>query len=204
MKKNINTIIFDLGGVLIDWNPRYLYSSRFHKPEEMEYFLSEVCNHVWNTQQDGGRAFQEATEALVCQFPAYEKEIMAYDQEWEKMLKGSIQESVRLLEELHASRQYKLYALTNWSKEKFPVAQQQFDFLRLFDGWVVSGEVRMVKPQAEIYHHLLEKFSIEPGRAVFIDDVWQNVEAAQALGLWGIHFTTPQACRKALEDLLDS
>lgn len=202
MKQVIDTIVFDLGGVLIDWNPRHYYRQVFDSEEEMEYFLSEICSSSWNEQQDAGRAFCDATALLAEQFPKYRKEIVAYDTHWEIMMKGPIEETVAMLEELKACGKYKLYALTNWSSEKFPHALERFKFLQHFDGWVVSGEIKKVKPQPEIYQLLFEKFSIEPSRAVFIDDSLKNVEAARCLGMHGIHFTSPKECRAALTQLL--
>lgn len=204
MKKAIDTIVFDLGGVLIDWNPRHYYRQVFGSEEEMEYFLSEICNSNWNEQQDAGRLFCDATALLAEQFPKYKEEILAYDTHWEVMIKGVIEESVTMLEALKATGKYKLYALTNWSSEKFPYALERFDFFKHFDGFVVSGEIKKIKPQPEIYQHLFKKFSIEPSRAVFIDDSLKNVEASRHLGMHGIHFTSPKDCKAALATLLDA
>ncbi len=202
MIPTIDTIVFDLGGVLVDWNPRHYYREVFDSEEEMEYFLAEICNNSWNEQQDAGRKFAEATTLLAEKHPEYRQQIMGYDTQWEKMMKGTIDETVQLLETLKTSGRYKIYALTNWSAEKIPFAYQRFDFFRHFDGMVVSGEIEMIKPNEDIFQHLFEKFSITPARAVFIDDNAKNIETAQRLGMQIVHFTSPQQCKEALEDLL--
>lgn len=202
MIQAIDTIVFDLGGVLIDWNPRHYYREVFESEEEMEYFLSEICNNIWNEQQDAGRKFADATTLLAEQYPKYREQIMGYDAQWEKMMKGTIDETVNLLNELKANGRYKIYALTNWSSEKFPFAYQKFDFFRHFDGMVVSGEIEMIKPNEDIFQHLFEKFSITPSQSVFIDDNARNIETAQRLGMHTIHFTSPERCKAELANLL--
>jgi 2-haloacid dehalogenase len=194
----IKTIIFDLGAVLIDWNPHYLYRKLFEKEEEMLHFLEHICTFAWNEEQDAGRPLQEATDLLVAQFPEHREHIEAFYGRWEEMLGGAIEGTVQILRELKDGGKYKLYALTNWSGETFPIAQERFDFLGWFDGIVVSGTERDRKPSSTFYHTLLNRYEILPSDALFIDDNLHNIKAAQQLGIASIHFTSPEALRKAL------
>ncbi|MDX2283614.1 MAG: HAD family phosphatase [Bacteroidia bacterium] len=198
----ISTIIFDLGGVLIDWNPRYVYRQLFETEAEMEWFLANICSPEWNHEQDAGRSFADATEWLVARHPEWEPQIRAYYDRWEEMLGGPLHETVDLLEMLHAGRQYRLYALTNWSDESFPVALARYPFLGYFEGIVVSGTEKLAKPDPRIFQLLLDRYRIDPAAAVYIDDSLRNVEAAAALGLQAIHFRSPMQLREALADRL--
>jgi 2-haloacid dehalogenase len=190
-------IVFDLGGVLIDWNPRHLYRKLFDQDEAMERFLQEVCHHDWNLEQDRGRSFADAVEEATLRHPDQRAMIEAYHSRWEEMIAGAIEDSVVLLEEL-ADAGYELHALTNWSAETFPIARARFAFLELFDAILVSGEERLVKPDARIFELLLERIA-HPARAcIYIDDSPPNVAAAEALGFDAIHFTSPRALRAAL------
>jgi 2-haloacid dehalogenase len=194
----IDTIIFDLGGVLIDWNPDYLYRNIFTNEEEMRWFYQNVCTSDWNEEQDAGRPLAEATELLVKQFPEHEANIRAYYGRWEEMLRGPIHETVEILRALRDNPNYKLYALTNWSAETFPVALQRYDFLHWFDGRLVSGEVKTRKPFREIYELLINRFNIEPARAVYTDDNVRNLHPAKELGIHTIHFQSPQQFKEEL------
>jgi hypothetical protein len=131
---SIDTIIFDLGGVLIDWNPRYLYRKIFKTEEEITWFLENICTAEWNDQQDAGRSFEEATELLVKQFPDHEFAIRAWYGRWEETILGPIHDTVKILEHVKNQKQHRLYALTNWSAETFPWALQNFEFLHWFEG----------------------------------------------------------------------
>src|SRR5688572_22774694 len=131
--KKFDTVIFDLGGVLIDWNPDYLYGSIFKDEKKMRAFYENVGTSAWNDEQDGGRGIHEATEELVARFPSEEQNIRAFYTRWEEMLKGPIEGTVKILERLRETEKYKLYALTNWSAETFPIALKRFDFLNRFD-----------------------------------------------------------------------
>lgn len=197
-----DTIVFDLGGVLIDWNPRYLYRKLMKSEAEVERFLTEVCTQAWNHEQDAGRSLAEATAWLVAQQPAWEAEIRAYYDRWEEMLGGPIHGTVELLESLRDGGRYRLYALTNWSAETFPTARRHYDFLNIFAGIVVSGEEKVAKPEARIYQILLDRYAIDPARAIYIDDSLANVQAAQQLGMEGIHFYAPMQLREALAERL--
>ena len=195
-----SVVVFDLGGVLIDWNPRYVYRDMGGEEEEIEHFLAHVATAEWNGQMDAGRPFAEAVTERIGAFPEHEAWLRAYHERWEDMLGGPIDASVAILKELK-EKGTPLYALTNWSAETFPTARQLYDFLGLFDGIVVSGEVKKIKPDAEIFHHLVDDFGVEPERAVFIDDNLSNVEAARTLGFYGIHFEGADALRDELEGL---
>lgn len=195
--KNIDTVVFDLGNVLIPWDPRRLYRSLFADEREMEYFLSEVCDGAWNARQDAGRPIAEATAERIESFPQYADMISAYYGRWEEMLGDPIAGSVRLLQEVK-QRGYRVLALTNWSAETFPLALERYAFLAEFEGIVVSGQERMIKPDAAIYRVLIERHEIAPERAVFMDDSLHNVEGARSVGLHAIHFTSPEQARADL------
>lgn len=197
--KKIDTIIFDLGGVLIDWNPEYVYLDAFNGDrEKMQWFFNNICTMHWNENQDAGYPIQQATEDLVKQFPQYKKYIKMYYERWEEMLGGEISDTVKILESLIKSNTYKIVALTNWSNETFPIAQQHFEFLKWFEGIVVSGDEKTRKPFDEIYNICLNRFHIKPEKAIFIDDSLRNIEAADKLGINSIHFKNP---KQLLQDL---
>ncbi|RCR66719.1 HAD family hydrolase [Larkinella punicea] len=193
----INTIVFDLGAVLIDWNPHYLYEKIF-KEDEMHHFLATVCTPAWNEEQDGGRSLAEATQVLIAQFPEHEENIRFFYDRWPEMLRGEIPGTVALLKTIRDSGNYKLYALTNWSSETFPIALERFEFLSWFDGIVVSGDEKDRKPFPSFYRTLLNRYAIEPTEALFIDDNLRNVKAAEDLGIHAIHFINPAQLKDAL------
>lgn len=195
----ITTIIFDLGKVLINWDPRNMYRKVFDDTEEMEYFLEHVCTHDWNEQQDAGRTWKAAIELITPQFPKYAKEIALFESRWEEMLDGPVQGTVDILKTLQAKNQHRLYALTNWSSETFPIAQAQFDFLNIFEGILVSGEEKLKKPDPKIYHLLLERYNINAAEALFIDDSARNVVGAQNVGIEAILFESPEQLREDLK-----
>lgn len=194
-----DTLIFDLGGVLIDWNPRYLYRKIFTTEEEITWFLENVCTPEWNEQQDAGRSFEEATQELIHRFPDYELPIRAWYTRWQETVGGPIHDSVSLLRAIRDQRQHRLYALTNWSAETFPWAKSTFDFLHWFEGIVVSGEEKTLKPRPEFFQILLDRYRINPSTAVFIDDNFKNVEGARRLGIDAIHFQQPQQLKEDLK-----
>ncbi len=201
MDKAISTIIFDLGGVLIDWNPRYVYRQIFDTEEKIDWFFENICTHDWNEKQDAGRSLHEATEELLMKHPEFDTEIRAYYGRWEEMLGGPIEDTVMILRELSESGKYKLYALTNWSAETFPVALERYEFLKIFEGIVMSGEEKTRKPFADIYQTLLKRFSVNPENAIFIDDSQRNVEGAEEAGIRGLHFKTPMELRRQLQEM---
>jgi 2-haloacid dehalogenase len=200
-KASRNIVIFDLGGVLIEWDPRHLYRKLFGGDDAaMEEFLAAVCTHEWNRRQDAGRSFAEGARLLKARHPGKAELIDAYRARFDEMMPGPIEGSVAILAELRR-RGTPLYALSNFSAETYPSTFARFEFLRWFRGIVISGKVRAIKPEAEIYRALIETYAIDPQRAVFIDDVAVNAEAATAFGIHAIHFTTPDALRAELVEL---
>ena len=190
-------VIFDLGGVLVDWDPRYLYRQLFDDPDEMESFLAEITTAEWNAHQDAGRPWVEAVELLVAEHPQRRELIEAFHRRWPEMLAGEIPGTVSVLAGLRAAG-VRLIALSNWSAETFPFARERFDFLAWFEGIVISGDVGVNKPDRRIFDHLAERFGIEPAAALFIDDSSANVDAATALGFGAIQFTDATALRREL------
>ena len=197
-----NVVVFDIGGVLIDWDPRHLYRKLFPGDEPaMEHFLANVCTHEWNRGQDAGRSFAEGARLLKLEHPDKAELIDAYGARFDEMMPGPIAGAVEILAKLH-ERGAPLYALSNFSAETFPPVLGRFDFLRWFRGIVISGEVGVIKPDPRIYEIMLARFSINPHEAVYIDDVAANAEAARLFGIHGIHFTTPGALREELVRLV--
>ena len=195
------TIIFDLGGVLIDWNPRYLYRKLLDSEEQVEDFLSRICTHEWNEQQDAGRSFAEAVALLSAQHPAQRDLIAAYFERWTEMLGGALEETVEVLADLK-QRKIPLFALTNFSAETFPYARERFEFLSWFQGILVSGEEGLKKPDHKIFRLLAERYDLDLGNAAFIDDMPKNVQAAEELGLHAIHFTSAPNLKRDLDKFL--
>ena len=198
MTNTIDTIIFDLGGVLIDWNPRYVYRKIFKTEEEVDWFLQNVTTPEWNENQDAGYPLHEATKELIAKHPEWEPEIKAYYGRWLEMLGEDIHDTVEILRQLKEIGKYKLYALTNWSAETFPHALERFEFFKAFDGVVVSGQEKMRKPSAEFYKILIDRYHLDPAKTVFIDDSLRNVKGAEAVGISGIHFHNPSQLREEL------
>jgi 2-haloacid dehalogenase len=191
-------LVFDLGGVLIDWNPRHLYRKMFNGDEEaMERFLSEICTSEWNARQDAGRSFADATEELIARHPDQARLIRAFFERWPEMVAGAIEQTVEILAELKSAGRA-VYALSNWSAETFPHARERFDFLNWFDFTVISGEIGLAKPNREVFDFLLEKTGRRAEECVFIDDSPANVAAARALGFDVIHFRSPEQLRDDL------
>ena len=194
------TVVFDLGNVLVRWNPRLLYEQLIPDSDELEQFFETVITHDWIREQDAGRPFEDGIALLATQFPHYHSEIRAFWERWEEMVPGAIEGTVAILSELK-ERETPLYALTNWSHETFPIARPRFPFFEWFDGIVVSGEIGLIKPDARIYHHLLERFGLAAGDCVFIDDSAANVAGAEAVGITGLHFQSPEKLRRELDEL---
>ena len=189
---NIKTIIFDLGGVLVDWNPEYVFLKEFKGDRvKMNWFFDNICTSSWNEEQDGGKLMKDATEERIKLFPDYERLIKIFYGRWEEMLKDEIPGTVEILHKLK-NKNYRLIALTIWSAETFPVAIRKYKFLELFEGIVVSGEIKMLKPFKEIYNYTLNKYNLDPKKCVFIDDRLNNVEGAIKCGITGIQFESPK------------
>jgi len=197
----IDAIIFDLGGVLIDWNPAYVYDKMFTSEDQKRLFFEKICTPDWNEQQDAGRSLKEATDELLEKHPDWKEYIEAYYGRWEEMLGGPIHGTVDIFKQLKASGKYKLYALTNWSAETFPVALDRYDFLHWFDARVVSGEEKMRKPFPEFYQLLLDRFQLTAEETLFIDDNLRNEQAAKEIGLQTVHFKSPAQLKEDLVQL---
>ena len=190
--------IFDLGGVVIDWNPRYLYRKLFDGNDRaMEHFLATVCTPSWNELQDGGRTFADACASLKATHPGETELIDAWFKRYDEMLGGEIPGTVEILTEMR-SRGITLYALSNWSTETFPIALSRFECLKWFQGVLLSGEVRLLKPGRRIFEVFLKTFAIDPARAIYIDDRRANVEVAASFGMHGILFTDSRSLRAEL------
>ena len=198
---SIKNIIFDLGGVLIDWNPDYMYKKIMPDLEYRNWFLNTICTLDWNEKQDGGRTIEAATNELISQFPEHKENILAYYDRWEEMLNGSIPGTVDLFKTLKENKNLKIFALTNWSAETFPRALEIFDFLHWFDGRIVSGEENTRKPHKEIYELIVNRFSLNKDETIFIDDNLRNILAAEEFGIRSIHFKSPELLKSSLEEL---
>lgn len=198
MKYRIDTIIFDLGGVLVDWKPEYVYRKIFNEDEKkVQWFLNTICTSDWNMEQDAGRTIEEAVRLKIEEFPEYEDWIRMFYNDWQHMFSGAIAENVELFKKLKATNNYKIYALTNWSAEKWAKALELFPFFNDFDGVVVSGQEKTRKPYPQIFNIILNRYNITPENAIFIDDNEENILAAKLLKLHAIHYkTTPQLIKK--------
>ena len=201
----IRAVVFDFGGVLFDWSPHHLYRQLIADDQARQWFLDNICTQAWNTEQDAGRTLAEATRTLIAEHPHHEALIQAYYDRWHEMLRGALPEGVAILEALHEAKM-PLYGLTNWSAETFPYARKHYPFLQYFRDIVVSGEVKLIKPDAAIYHASLGQVrahlpDIQPAEVVFIDDVAGNVEAAIALGWQGIHHVSAEQTGERLRAL---
>ncbi|MGH9249072.1 MAG: HAD family hydrolase [Acidimicrobiales bacterium] len=192
-----SVVVFDLGGVLVDWDPRYLYRQLLPDEAAVEKFLAEVCTPEWNAAQDAGRPWAEGVAVASARFPDQAELIAAFDERWAETLGGEIAGSVEALRDLRV-RGVRLYALTNWSAEKFDLTIPRFKWLSWFDGIVVSGHERIVKPDPRIFAILLERYGLDPSSTVYVDDVEANVETARALGMVSLLFTGPVRLRNDL------
>ena len=199
MNNGIDAVIFDLGGVLIDWNPSYVFDKMFGSDEEKKkHFFEKICTNDWNEMQDAGRPLKEATEELVAKFPEWKEYIEAYYGRWEEMLGGPIHETVEMLRQIKEDGNYKLYALTNWSAELFPIALERYDFLHWFEGRVVSGEEKIRKPSRKFYQLLLDRYHLQPSDVLFIDDNLRNIKAAEEIGMKTIFYKNPAQLKNEL------
>jgi 2-haloacid dehalogenase len=194
----VNTVVFDLGGVLVDWDPRSLLRKVMPGREaEMETILRGVLNHDWNLERDKGDSWPDAMDRLKEQYPRWADIFEAYDQRWAETLVGSKEDTVAVLRELQ-EREVPLLALSNWSAEKFPHAEEKFDWLALFDGVVVSGRVHLIKPERGIFDYLMKTYDREAGDLFFIDDHEPNVVASRSFGVHAHHFTDAAELREEL------
>lgn len=202
MTQRITTVVFDIGNVLVAWDPRNLYRRYFQdREDEMEWFLKNVCTPAWNIEQDRGRSFAEAVNLLVKEHPPeWHPMIRAFDEEWHETISGPINGTVAILKKLKDSR-VPVYAITNWNQHKFREALERFDFLKSFDGIVVSGDEGLLKPDRKIFELFFDRYGVTPQSAVFIDDSLHNVEGARVAGMQALHFTSPDALARDLREL---
>ncbi len=192
-------IVFDIGNVLLLWDPRFLYTQYFDSEYDMEWFLANVCTSEWNLEQDRGRSFADGVKELTKEFPDHAEAIKAYDERWHETLPHAIDGSVDILESLH-SKGAALYAITNYNGDKFRETKLRFPFLNLFRDIVVSGDEKIIKPDAAIYELCLKRNNLVAADSIFIDDSLKNVEGARAVGMKAHHFKHPVGLRKELQD----
>ncbi len=200
MTSTPDIVVFDVGNVLVDWDPRYLYRKIFTDTAELEWFLREVCHGEWNIAQDAGRSWQVAEAEAIERHPKYAQQIRAFRGRWHEMIAGPIAGSVALLEDLAAAN-VPLYAITNFAADTFAETRQRFHFFRHFLGIVISGEIGIIKPDRRIYDRLAVDHAIDLQRAVFIDDSLKNCDGARAAGMPVIHFKSAEQARKDLSCL---
>ena len=194
----IKSIIFDLGGVLIDWNPEYVYLDVFNgNKKKMNWFFKTICTEEWNLNQDAGYSLEKATNDLIKIYPNYKSYIKMFYGRWEEMLGGEIENSVWILKKL--VKKFEVYALTNWSAETFPVAQKKFKFLTLFKDIIVSGKEKLIKPDPKIFELAAIRFKIKPNETLFIDDNLNNIVSAKKMNFVTHHFKTPEKLIDYLE-----
>jgi 2-haloacid dehalogenase len=196
----ITTIIFDFGGVLLDWNPHNLYRRFFNNTTEIDQFLSEINFYEWNSQQDKGRSFAQGIAGLSGEFSQYTHLIRAYGENWAESIAGPINGSVTLLRGLKDAG-YFIYGLSNWSAETFPIAYNEYEFFKLFDGIIISGEVKIVKPDPAIFELMLNKIGRSAHECLLIDDSSANIVAAQQLGFATVQFQSPEQLGVELQKL---
>ena len=195
----IKNIVFDFGGVLVDWNPVYLYKDEFENKSDMNNFLENICTPEWNMQQDAGRSLAEATETLQQKHPEYKELIGYYYGRWEEMLGGVIKDSERVLKML--KNKYPIYGLTNWSAETITIAYNKYDFFSHLKGIVVSGDEKLIKPDPKLYQVLLDRYGLKANESLFIDDNIHNIETAQKMGFHTIHFTENTDLEKMVKEM---
>lgn len=199
MTSQIKAVVFDFGGVLIGWDPRNLYTRYFpEEPQAMEDFLAEISFMDWNAQQDKGRPFAEAVASLAKQFPQHANLINAYQENWRESITGIIEGTVELLRKLKETG-ISLYGLSNWSTETFGMVRHEFEFFNLFDEILLSGEVKLIKPEPEIFELFLSRIDKPASECLFIDDSEPNIITARKLGFDTVHFISPEHLKKELE-----
>ena len=194
--------LFDLGGVFFDWDPNYFFINIFRDLEERQYFLNEICNDAWNIQQDAGRSIKDAEIDLIPKFPKYEKQIKMYYANHRNMIKGTFTKSIEVLNYLKKNN-YECYVLSNWSAETFIGMIEDYPFLKKFDGLLISGEDKLIKPNLDIYLLAIERFDLDPRKCVFIDDKLENIETATKLNFHTIHLTNPKTINAEIKKYLN-
>jgi len=199
-ERPVKTVVFDVGKVLIEWDPRHLYAKIFDDPGRMEWFLAEVCPPEWNVEQDRGRSAADAEAEAIARHPDLEPEIRAFYGRFQEMIPHAIDGTVETLRRLK-DRGYPLYGLTNFAADTFPGTRERFDFFAEFDGIVVSGVEKVIKPDPAIYRILLERYDLDPASTIFVDDSPHNVASAEALGIRAHRFEEPDAMKAWMRDL---
>ena len=200
MADSKQAIIFDFGGVLLQWDPHRVYRRFFDEPHQIDQFLTEIDFATWNAEQDRGRPFSEGVAELSSQFPQYAHLIRAYYEHWEDSIAGPIEGSVAILRMLKQSG-FPLYGLSNWSAETYPRVRDRYDFFRLFDDIILSGEVGVNKPDPAIFALTLARIARPAGECLLIDDSETNVVAARRMGFSALHFSSPEQLRHELHSL---
>lgn len=195
----MKNIVFDFGGVLVDWNPHHLYDKYFESWEKAEWFLNNICLYSWNLQMDGGKPFAEGVAELQAQYPEWKEAIAIYHTRWIEMMGGEIEGTADVVRRLKVAG-YGVYGLTNWSAETYPLIKDRYSVFSEFDGVVVSGEEHLLKPDAAIYRCLLERYALEPSESLFVDDNQDNVEGARAVGMCALRFTSASALEQDLKE----
>lgn len=198
----IKNIILDFGGVLVDWNPHYLFDKYFKTKEESDYFINNVCTTEWNSEMDGGKTFEQAVRERSAMFPKYAEALRLYQTKWMDTMGEEIPGMYDLIKSLKENGFPVIYGLTNWSAETFPTVQKTYRIFSLIDKIVVSGEVKQLKPNPEIFHTLLDKYNLKAEESLFIDDNVKNVEGAKAVGINAIRFEDAKKLREELNNLL--
>ena len=197
----IKNIIFDFGGVLVDWNPHYLFDKYFNDIEESNYFVENVCNTEWNAEMDGGKPFEQAVKERTAMFPKYAEPLKLYQTNWMDTMGEEIPGMYDLIKSLKENGFPVIYGLTNWSAETFPAVQKTYRIFSLIDNIVVSGEVKQLKPNPEIFHILLNNYNLKAEESLFIDDNIKNVEGAKAVGINAVLFRGVEKLREDLKKL---
>ncbi|MCK9219209.1 MAG: HAD family phosphatase [Bacteroidales bacterium] len=193
----IKNIVFDFGGVLIDWDPRYLYEKVFSNKSEMDFFLKNICSPQWNLKQDAGNSLSDATKELQLQYPGYSKEIEMYYNDWSDMIGGEIIENVNLVKPLKT--RYRIFGLSNWSAETFPIVRNRYSFFKDFEGIVISGQEKLVKPDMEIFKVLLNRYQLQANESLFIDDSLNNINTAKEMRFVTLHLTDDLDLKEQLQ-----
>ena len=191
--------LFDLGGVFFDWDPAHFFKDVFSSKKEMDYFLNSICNDEWNIQQDSGKLIKDAEKELINKFPNYKKEILMYYKNHRKMIKKTFQSSIDILKELK-TKNYLCYVLSNWSSETFIGMIDEYPFLKNFDGLIISGDYKLVKPDKKFFELAISKFNLIPNNTIFIDDRIDNIQASQELNFKTIHLTDPYQIKEKINE----
>ena len=193
--------LFDLGGVFFDWDPKHFFKNIFSSLDELDYFLTNICNDEWNVQQDAGRTIKEAEEEIIPKFPQYEAQIKMYYANHRKMIRGVFLDSIEILDKLKKNN-YFCYVLSNWSAETFIGMTDDYPFLKQFDGLLISGQDNLIKPDPAIYKLAIQRFDLVPEKTVFIDDKLENIDTASRLSFNTIHLTNPETIKVNINKFL--